>query len=113
MNVLDPDLLNILQHSLGVDRYGRGQQYRNHFVAGGDDVELCRQLVALGHMTETPAGPLSGGSPCFRVTNQGRRAMSAASPAPPKLTRSQRRYERFLNADSGMPFGEWIRSKYA
>lgn len=27
----------------------------------------------------------------------------------PELTRSQRRYQRFLDADSGMSFGEWLK----
>ena len=26
--------LHILQHSLGLDKYGDGNQYRNHFVTG-------------------------------------------------------------------------------
>ena len=29
--------LEILQHSLGVDQYGRGPQFRNHYCAGSDD----------------------------------------------------------------------------
>ncbi len=42
--------LEILQHALGVDEYGRGQMYRNHFCAGGSDEDICRELVALGYM---------------------------------------------------------------
>jgi len=29
------------------------------------------------------------------------------------MTRSQRRYEAFLDADSSMGFGEWLKSPYA
>lgn len=35
--------------------------------------------------------------------------MGEASPRPPKLTRSQMRYQRFLDADSGVSFREWLR----
>jgi hypothetical protein len=43
------------------------------------------------------------------VTEDGKRAMLAASPNPPKLTRSQRRYREFLDADSGLSFLEWLK----
>jgi hypothetical protein len=105
-------LLEILQHALGVDRYGRGEQYRNYFVAGGDIATSCRELVALGFMIEHPASELTGGDPCFCVTDAGKKAMTAESPQPPKLTRSQQRYQRFLDADCGKPFKEWLKSPY-
>ena len=62
--------LHILQHSLGLDHYGAGRQYRNHFVTGegSDDFPLCRELVAEGLMTERAGNELSGGSPVFFVT---------------------------------------------
>jgi len=45
MNVqLSSKQLEILQHSLGVDQYGRGEMYRNHFCAGADDEPACREL---------------------------------------------------------------------
>lgn len=100
--------LHILQHSLGVDQYGQGNPYRNHYVGGEMD---CRPLVALGYMAEYPASELTGGHPLFRVTPAGKRAMSAESPAPPKLTRSQRQYREFLDADSGLSFMEWLCSR--
>jgi len=48
--VLTPRQLEILRHALGVDQYGRGEMYRRHFCAGGDDETVCRELVALGFM---------------------------------------------------------------
>jgi hypothetical protein len=60
---MDPKLLHILQHSLGLDHYGNGRQYRNHYVAGGDAVENCRALVAAGYMEEYRPSALSGGDP--------------------------------------------------
>lgn len=43
------------------------------------------------------------------VTEEGKAAMLAQSPKPPVLTRSQQRYQRFLKADSGLSFREWLR----
>jgi hypothetical protein len=90
------ELLHILQHTLGVDQYGRGRQYRNHFCAGGDDVALCEELSALGFMRRHATNEIFPGDN-FSVTEAGRKAMVESSPEPPKLTRSQQRYHRFLN----------------
>jgi hypothetical protein len=100
--------LEILQHSLGVDEYGMGQIYRNHFCAGGDDEETCRELIALGYMQQHRTTDWLPYFNCL-VTNKGKRAVLAESPRPPKLTRSQRRYRAFLNADTGESFSEWIK----
>lgn len=93
------ELLHVLQHSLGLDQHGQGSQYRNHFVAGGRDIDLCRELVASGHMTERADNGLTGGMPWFSVTPNGIDAVALESPkAPPepKLTRSQKRYREYL-----------------
>ncbi len=99
--------LEVLQHSLGVDQYGRGEMYRNHFCAGGDDEEVCRELVTLGYMATFERSFL----PYYNctVTPAGKAAMLAGSPKPPKLTRSQQRYRRFLRHDSGLSFREWLK----
>ncbi len=103
------DQLQILQHSLGVDQFGRGKQYRNHFCAGGDDEPICRELVAMGFMETFTRSSL----PYYncRVTDAGVAAMYAASPNPPKKTRSQARYLEWLDADADLPFGEWLRQR--
>lgn len=106
---LTPAQLQILQHSLGVDQYGQGQHYRNHFCAGADDEPHCRDLVALGYMRQHRTTELFPYYNCT-VTEEGKRAMAAESPKPPVLTRSQRRYREFLNADSGLSFMEWIKA---
>ena len=108
--------LHILQHSLGLDQYGAGRQYRNHFVTGegSDDFPLCRELVAEGLMTERAGNALSGGSPVFFVTRAGIDFVAKNSPAKPpekKLTRSQRRYREGLRADCGLSFAERIGAK--
>lgn len=101
--------LEILQHSLGVDQYGQGEMYRNHFCAGGGDEMICRELVALGYMSTFERSYL----PYYncRVTESGIAAMLIESPKPPKLSRSQKRYRAFLKADTGESFREWL--KYA
>ena len=95
-----------LQHALGLDQYGQGSMYRNHYVGGENE---CRPLVAMGYMIERPASELTGGDPLFQVTEAGKQAVRAESPKPPKLTRGQLRYRRFLNADCGHSFGEWLK----
>ena len=102
--------LDVLQHSLGVDQFGQGQQYRNHFCAGGADEDVCRELIALGFMKQHRTTELFPYFNCS-VTEAGRCAMAEASPKPPKppkLTRAQLRYRQFLNADCGVSFKEWL-----
>ena len=104
---MTPRQLEILQHSLGVDQYGQGEMYRNHFCAGGDDEAICRELVAMGYM-ETFERPYLPYYNCT-VTAAGRAAMLAESPKPPKLSRSQHRYRDFLKADLGISFREYLK----
>ncbi len=95
------NLLHILQHALGLDQHGQGTQFRNHFVAGGKDLEVCREAVAQGFMTEHAATCISGGQPWFSVTKAGVSHVASTSPSPPKLSRSQQRYRRFLQYRDG------------
>jgi hypothetical protein len=104
-------ILHILQHSLGVDQFGRGTMYRNHFVTGegSDDHPICLDAVERGLMEcRRKAYKLYGGDDVFAVTPEGKRWMADNSPAPPKLTRSQRRYRAYLDADTSMSFRQWI-----
>jgi hypothetical protein len=107
---MTPAQLHTLQHALGVDQYGQGEMFRNHYVGGETE---CRPLVALSFMTEHRPSELTGGDLWFRVTDAGKHAVRDLSPAPPKLTRSQRRYREFLKEDSGLTFGEWMKRKVA
>jgi hypothetical protein len=105
-------LLHILQHSLGVDQYGRGNQYRNHFVTGegGDDWLSCMALVEAGHMTRRTGWQLLPSSDdLFVVTDAGKCWVAENSPQPPKLTKSQQRYQDYLDHDSDLSFGEWLK----
>lgn len=105
------DLLQIIQHSLGCDQYGRGTMYRNHFVTdkGSVDHPLCLEAVERGLMKFRRKGcEVYGGMDVFAVTPEGKQWMADNSPSPPKLTRSQRRYQAYLDADCSMTFREWI-----
>ncbi len=106
----DAPQLRILQHALGVDQYGRGHHHRNYFVTGEGSADYghCLQLVDAGLMTRTPGTAITGWDDLFCATPEGIDYVAQHSPAPPKLTRSQKRYLEFLNADSGLSFAEWI-----
>ena len=107
-------LLEILQHSLGCDAFGCGSMFRNHFVtdSASGDGQYCLRLVALGLMRDCGSqGDLTGGMNLFVVTEAGKEVMRRDSPKRPpanKMTRGQRRYAEFLQADSGLSFREWI-----
>ena len=83
--------------------------YRNHYCAGPSDEPTCRSLVEMGYMrvfrpNEPPYYNCS-------VTEAGKEAVRRESPPPPRLTRSQRRYRKFLKADTGRNFGEWLKDQ--
>jgi hypothetical protein len=105
--------LHILQHSLGLDQYGAGRQYRNHFVTGpgGKDYEDCCSLVEMGSMKNHGTSAISGGSDCFTVTPAGIDYVALNSPTrppAPKLTRSQKRYQEYRNSDCGLTYAEYL-----
>ena len=103
--------LHILQHALGVDEFGRGTQYRSHFATGegSDDHADCMALFEAGLMKRRANVEMYGGMDVFFVTDAGRAYVAEHSPAPPKLTRPQQRYQDFLNADCGWSFAEWLK----
>ena len=107
---MEREQLEVLQHSLGVDQYGRGTMYRNHYVG---ECEACWLLASAGLMTVHPASELTGGDRWFRVTEEGKAAMLRESPKPPKLSRSQERYRQYLDwaDDDGGTFREFLRDQ--
>lgn len=108
-------ILSVLQHALGVDEFGRGVQYRNHFVcgAGHGSYDACCAAVDQGLMTRRESQMLGENGSYFHATDAGKFWMAENSPNPPKLTRSQRRYQRYLDADSSLSFGEWLASSWS
>lgn len=114
---MTPRQLEILQHSLGVDQYGRTPKgftpyTRNHYCAGGADEETCRELIALGYMQQHPTTEWLPYFNCT-VTNAGIKAMHEASPKPPTLSRDKQRYQEFLSASDafGCTFKEWLQMR--
>ena len=103
------DEIQILRHALGIGDDGLGAPYRNHFVTGpgSADYAACCSLVDQEFMVRREASPITGGDPCFSVTDKGK---VAAKGIAPRLTRAQRRYLAYLDSDSGLRFGEWLRA---
>lgn len=107
--------LHILQHSLGVDQFGQGKEYRNYFVTGegSTDYDECVALVADGLMTQRKGNQLTGEMDAFFVTDAGKRYVADHSPPPPKLTRGQKRYREWLDVSdvTGESFMEFCRRR--
>lgn len=103
--------LQVLQHALGLNRPG-AQGYRDHFCAGPgtEDHATCVSLTSRGMMDRYPPSPLTGGDDLFIVTATGREYAKAHTSPAPARTRAQRRYTAWLDADSNMTFGQWLRS---
>ena len=110
---MTPKQLEILQHSLGLDEYGRGTMYRNRFVTGegSKDHSDCLALVEDGFMQRRANVALFGGADIFTVTEAGKKAAIENSPAPPKISAGQQRYLDWLAADCSMSFINWLRWK--
>lgn len=113
--------LNILQHTMGLDEFGRGNKYRNHFVSckGHHDQPEIDIMVSEGLMEKVLGihPELLGGkdSHCFRVTRKGERYIEENSPKPPRLTKAQQRGARWREFgdmfDSFRDFLRWDREK--
>jgi len=108
------DLLQILQHSHGLDKFGRGTFYRNHFVTGegSTDHPVCMEAVGLGLMDRHAGNALTGEMDAFTVTEAGRAYIAAHSPKVDRKQRNRDRYSRFLDVLDVLPdltFGEFLR----
>lgn len=112
--------LHILQRALGLDDYGRGKAYRNHFVTGPgcDNWGLCEAHVAAGRMEKHAPRAIFGGGEhcCFTVTDAGKAFVRDTSPRPPKKQRNKDRYLEWLDVHDVCPdltFGEWLKQRKA
>lgn len=77
--------IDLMRHALGVQKRGGKwtAPYRNHFVAGGKDLETWEGLVASGHAARMRiAAELTGGDPAFFVTDHGKSAALAGLKLP-------------------------------
>jgi hypothetical protein len=111
-------IIHILQHALGRDEFGQRKKhltedYRNHCVAGDGyhSRHLCEEAVRLGLMERNERSVLSGGDHWFHVTDAGMKYVDENSPKPPKKSRGERRYERFLEISDmyDITFGEFLK----
>lgn len=103
--------LQVLRHSLGLDQNGHGNQYRNYYCdrTGGSPVivGLCKLgLMVSGNKIN------DGRDQYFYVTEAGRLA-ALKDVKPIKMSKGRKRYLAFLHADSGMKFGDWLKTKWA
>jgi hypothetical protein len=87
---LTKEQLQVLQHSVGADQYGRGGDNRNFFGTdkAGRDGQICESLVAMGLMRSRGPVELCHGEHVYHVTDAG--------------------VQRFVEADSGCNFREWL-----
>lgn len=111
-------ILHVLQHALGRDEYGRRkhnatEDYRNHFCCGpgSADYDTCVAAVCAGLMGGHEPRAISGGDWIFYVTEQGKRHIEVNGPKPPKISRGRARYLAYLDADSTVTFGEWLKGE--
>ena len=120
---MSPSHLHILQHSLGLDQYGQSSHrpnsddfhgcYRNRYYTSADSPagKECQELVALGLMEDHGPQPHCSGMNCYTVTDEGYAAMKAASPPPPKVSRSAKRWAAYLVVREawGMSFKDYLK----
>ena len=114
--------LHILRHAIGIDDAGNDRypnarsedERRNYYVTAAEswDGLRCQALVAAGWMADLGPQGMMGGDHYYIVTDAGKAVVRLHKPAPPRLTRSQRRYREFLDSASGiLKFGEWLKLK--
>ena len=105
--------LHILRHSLGLDDKGNGRAYRNHYCVGPgqDDFDHLQEMCRFGIMKDHGPQSIAGGMHCFTVTLDGKEAEFQNRPPQKKMTRSQKRYRKYLDGDCGLSFGEWLKLK--
>ena len=125
---MSPELLHILQHSLGVDKYGQhprghiprdegdgcGPYYRNRFATDqdSDDCLRCRELTDMGFMQCCGMPSWMGGMVCYVVTPEGMEAMRDHTPKPPKVSKARERYLYWRGISDVFPsFIGWLKWK--
>lgn len=110
---LTQEQLHNLQHAIGADQYGRIVRGggRNFFGTDKDskDGQVCESLVVLGLMWPRGFYELYQ-EHVYHVTEAGIDAVRKCSPSPPKVSRSKRRYQEWIdNASDSYSFGDWLK----
>lgn len=100
---------DILLHTLGLNYERRPDRnyYCAHVAAESDTLQALRRLVDLGLMRE---GRLinEGADRLYHATEDGRTHARSLLPPPRKLTRSQARYQRYLQVGDVYTFREFL-----
>lgn len=99
MSALTSQEIEVLRHTINTGRFVTDEA---HVLA----------MAECGLLRDHGAQEIAGGMHYFTMAQAGRDAFAAYQatlPPPPKLTRSQIRYRRFLSADCGMKFSEWLK----
>ncbi len=105
---LTTNQLHILRHSLGLDQNGHGREYRNYYCTG-PDCDGYKELVTLAEIGLVELGRIDGNNHFYFLTEAGK-TEARKGVVYPKLTRSQKRYQDFRDADGGMKFKEWLKA---
>jgi len=104
---LSTEQIHILRHSLGLDDNGHGNEYRNYYCTGPDCTGY-NDLINLAVAGLMELGRIDGNNHFYFVTDAGK-AEARKGVVHKRLTRAQERYRRFLDADCGLPFGQWLK----
>ena len=98
-----------MQHTCGLSN----NEDRNWFGASesSQDGKEFEKLVQMGLATKRKAPSWSGDELIYHLTDEGKKIASETMPKPVKLTRSQKRYQRYLEFgdcfDSFLDFCYW------
>lgn len=103
--------LHILRHSIGLNDKGHGKEYRNHYCTG-KDCDSYKDCCALADLGLMQTGGIDGTNIFFHVTEAGKAEARKNVEPVKKLTRSQKRYQAFLHAESGLTFIEFLTTPY-
>lgn len=125
---MNPDLLHILQHSLGLDQHGRPPKgyrgnsdddfpgcYRNRFITGADSPDglKCQELVRQGFMVDHGPQSAMGGMNGYSVNQAGFEAVKRHSPSAPRISRGKARWRAFRRLREvcpGLTFPAFLKS---
>lgn len=97
--------IELMQHALGVNERNR-EPYRNYFLSSHEDNEW-EELISKGLATSYPAPKGVCGDIYYQVTDEGKNVAIAKLPEP-KAEKKNSNYEKYLDADTCLSFGEYI-----
>ncbi|MGM0935922.1 MAG: hypothetical protein ACQEWL_04800 [Pseudomonadota bacterium] len=97
--------IELMQHALGINERNR-EPYRNYFLSSGKNEEWDN-LVKSGLAVSNKAPQGVCGDIYYQVTEQGKNVAIVKLPKP-KAEKKNSNYEKYLDADTCLSFGEYI-----